>query len=246
MTCIFLWFCVMIYPYRRRQNLKALIRVKSYVNESYLPNQDEKTNKSSDLVSLSIKRHENVDNKENNNIIINKNDKTESSKTSIDERKLYDPLKEVPTKQDGPFLVPPQEPENMLDKTNVYDSHKENQIVLSKTLQTSKNKGDPIKNSKYLNDTAREKTKDRNLNYSDEHDLGLQRTTSMKLVEIKNMSASSKDIKADQPKVSFMNRKDAALRLEISSDMLNQPSSQSINKIRREAVVEAPTMSTYL
>ena len=65
----------MIYPYRRRQNLKALVRVKSYINEGYLKDQDGETNNSSDKVASSIKQNEYVDNNGNNNVIINKNDK---------------------------------------------------------------------------------------------------------------------------------------------------------------------------
>ena len=109
MSCIFLWFCVMIYPYRRRQNLKALVRVKNYVNEGNSNHQVGNTNKMNDL-----EKEKNMDENRNNNVVINKNEVSETRTAHIEDRGLYDPLKEVTVTHASPFSVLQEKPSFIL------------------------------------------------------------------------------------------------------------------------------------
>ena len=130
MTCIFLWFCVMIYPYRRRQNLKALIRVKNYKNEGYIQDEDGKTTKPDNLISSSSENEGKVDENRNNNDIFKKNDKADINIASSEERKLYDPLKEDGTgNQANPFDVSLEKSMNKSDYINCDLSHKQKQAI---------------------------------------------------------------------------------------------------------------------
>ena len=219
MTCIFLWFCVMIYPYRRRQNLKALIRVKSYVNEGYMKDEDGKTTKPDNLISSSSENEGKVDENRNNNDIFKKNDKADINIASSEERKLYDPLKEGSGNLVNPFDVSPEKSMNKLDFINCNLSHKK--------------KPEP---------TAKENSE----NFSDEQDIGLQSANPIKSNEKDQMSGAFNESKYQQTKNSHTKEKDATLRLKISDDMLNPASLHNIKKLRREAVFEAPIMSTHL
>ena len=60
------------------------------------------------------------------------------------------------------------------------------------------------------------------------------------------MSGAFNESKYQQTKNSHTKEKDATLRLKISDDMLNPASHHNIKKLRREAVFEAPIMSTHL
>ena len=209
----------MIYPYRRRQNLKALIRVKSYVNEGYIQDEDGKTTKPDNLISSYAEQEGNVDKNRSNNDIIKKNDEADISIASSEERKLYDPLKEGTENQANPFDVSPEKSMNKLDYINCDVSHK------------NKPESKAKKNSE---------------NVSDEQDIGLQRANPIKSNEKDQMSGAINESNNQQAKNALTKEKDATLRLKISDDMLNPASLHNIKKLRREAVFEAPIMSTHL
>ena len=158
----------MIYPYRRRQNLKALIRVKSYVNEGYIQDEDGKTTKSDNLISSSAEQEGNMYKNRNNDDIIKKNDKADISMASSKERKLYDPLKEGTRNQANPFDVSPETSLNKLDNINCDLSHKKNQ--------------EP-------------KEKENSENLSDEQDIALQRANPIKSNQKDQMSGAFNESK---------------------------------------------------
>ena len=240
-SCIFLWFCVMIYPYRRRQNLKALVRVKNYVNEGTSNHQVGNTNKMNDL-----EKEKNVDENSNNNVVINKNEVSETRTAHIQDRILYDQLKEVTVSHTSPFSVFQEKPSNNLQKSNCDKLYDEKQVFSEEKLQISEGKNN-LENTKSTisYDVASNQLKNDFINSSDEQDYGLQRASPINTKGINFMNGVIAASKSNHSKISFMNKKNATLRLEISNDMLNPASSHSVKKIRREAVVEAPIMTTH-
>ena len=241
MSCIFLWFCVMIYPYRRRQNLKALVRVKNYVNEGSSNHQVGNSNKMNDL-----ENEKNVDENSNNKVIINKNEISETRTAHIEDRVLYDQLKEVNVSHTSPFSVFQETPSNNLQKSNCDKRYDEKQVFSEEKLQISEGKNN-LENAKsaIFYDLASNQLKSDFINSSDEQDSGLQKASPINTKGINFMNGVIAASKSNQSKISFMNKKDATLRLEISNEMLNPASSHSVKKIRREAVVEAPIMTTH-
>ena len=231
----------MIYPYRRRQNLKALVRVKNYVNEGNSNHQVGNTNKMNDL-----EKEKNEDENSNNNVVINNNEVSETRTAHIQDRVLYDQLKEVTVSHTSPFSVFQEKPSNNLQKSNCHKLYDEKQVFSEEKLQISEVKNN-LENTKSTisYDVASNQLKNDFINSSDEQDYGLQRASPINTKGINFMNGVIAASKSNQSKISFMNKKNATLRLEISNDMLNPASSHSVKKIRREAVVEAPIMTTH-
>ena len=231
----------MIYPYRRRQNLKALVRVKNYVNEGTSNHQVGNTNKMNDL-----EKEKNVDENRNNNVVINNNEVSVTRTAHIQDRILYDQLKEVTVSHTSPFSVFQEKPSNNLQKSNCDKLYDEKQVFSEEKLQISEGKNN-LENTKSTisYDVASNQLKNDFINSSDEQEYGLQKSSPINTKGINFMNGVIAASKSNQSKISFMNKKNATLRLEISNDMLNPVSSHSVKKIRREAVVEAPIMTTH-
>jgi hypothetical protein len=195
MTCIFLWFCILIYPNRRRQNLKALVRVKSVITEQH---SSKRRLYDSEYGSGKIIRKGDKFVDENNLVCKSKN-----------ARKDYDVLKEVSKNQISPHHVHTTASKNKINQENDSD------INL--------------------------KVKDNPMPSMDEQDHILQKSTTTSNHSEKQSFGA---FKWNKRKSRLGNGKDA-LKLKISSDMLSR-STHDVKKLRKEAVVEAPTMSSHL
>ena len=134
----------------------------------------------------------------------------------------------------------------ILQKSNCDKRYDEKQVFSEEKLQVSEGKSNlPITKSTISYDVASNQLKSDFINSSDEQDAGLQKPSPINTKENNFRNGVITASKSNQSKISFMNKKNATLRLEISNQMLNPASSHSVKKIRREAVVEAPIMTTH-
>ena len=237
MTCIFLWFCILIYPNRRRQNLKALVRVKSVITGKHSP--EKRLNSANTMINEnggSIREKE--DSEYGGRVTLKKGgkfvDENKSVCKSTDTRKDYDVLKEVSKKQATPHSA------HIILSKNKVNQENDSEINLDRNEDQSPKKREyfPAQKVDTNGIDILYKVKD---NPADEQDHILQRSTTICDHSEKQSFGA---FKWNKRKSRLVNGKDA-LKLKISSNMLSQ-SSHNVKKLRREAVVEAPMMSSHL
>ena len=233
MTCIFLWFCVLIYPHRRRKHFKQLIRVKSHYS-----------------IDESIKDGENQCNAENipglGKVDCNKLQETSdnvSSDSSIQGQSEpkqsqihYSRSKEVPCTNHNGFHYNSELPK---DDCNSKKDIKKDALKPMAPWMSKKAVTNPIENRNY-DDSDKGRRKHQSLSNGNQEDLQKHSTKFDKgeRVSLEEMHGLNK-LKSTLPK------DNVSLILKVSSDILSQPSN-NVKKLRREAAFEGPFISTHL
>ena len=167
-------------------------------------------------------------------------DENKSVCKSKDTRTDYDVLKEVSKKQATPL-------NKILSKHKI---NQENDSGINLDSHISSTNGDqsskkreyfPVQKVDENEIDILYKVKDNPVSSIDEQDHILQRSTTKSNYSEKQSFGA---FKWNKRKSRLVNGKDA-LKLKISSDMLSR-SSHDVKKLRKEAVVEAPTLSSHL
>ena len=249
LTCVFLWFCVLILPHRRRQNLKALIRVKSYINENYSPkgslrkcdihnsdrNMIDQLSKVSDTFSLEVGKKETnlgCDDKDlyksinvKDNLDISKDERIKNAKSSNE---------------------PPKSTENYIKLKTIgkYIFGYQNLTTDNEQKPETGNLQQITQREKCTNDTQNKDKLSHILEPLDEANQKSNETTSMSNGREQKLSFYSYDETGCTK--GKLTKEEDALQLRVSSDMLRHSSLQNIKKFRKETVFEGPWVSTYL
>ena len=239
MTCIFLWFCILIYPHRRRKHFKQLIRVKSSysINESikdgetqsYIENIPELEKVGYD------KSQEPCDNVSSDSSI---QGQSETKQSQVH----YSRSKEVPCTSHDVFHynseLPKDDWNSKKDRKTPMDSHLPDALKLMLPYKENKAVTNPTENKNHS-----DKGKRRHQSLSNGNQKEYSHEYSAKFD--KGERVSSEEMHGLHKLKSTLPKDNVSLILKVSSDILSQPSND-VKKLRREAAFEGPCISTHL
>ena len=240
MTCIFLWFCILIYPHRRRKHFKQLIRVKSSysINESIKDGETQSNIENiPELGKIGYnKTQEHCDNVSSDSSI---QGQPEPKQSKIH----YHRSKEVPCTSHNVFPynseLPKDDWNSKTDRKTPMDSHLPDDLKLMAPYKENKAVTNPTENRNYDNS---DKEKRRHQSLSNGNHKGLQEYSAK---FDKGELVSSEEMHGLNRLESTLPKDNDSLILKVSSDILSQPSND-VKKLRREAAFEGPCISTHL
>ena len=241
MTSIFLWFCVLIYPHRRRKRFKQLIRVKSnYSIDDSIKDGEAQSNIENipELGKIGCnKTQEHCDNVSSDSSI---QGQPEPKQSKIH----YHRSKEVPCTSHNVFPynseLPKDDWNSKKDRKTPMDSHLPDALKPMATYKENKAVTNTPENRNY-DDSDKGWRKHQSLsNGSTQEDL---QKYSAKFD--KGERVSSEEILGLNELKSTLPKDNVSLILKVSSDILSQPSND-VKKLRREAAFEGPCISTHL
>ena len=240
MTCIFLWFCILIYPHRRRKRFKQLIRVKSNYSIDESIKDDETQSNEENIPELGEvgynKSQEPCDNVSSDSSI---QGQSETKQSQVH----YSRSNEVPCTSHNVFHynseLPKDDWNSKKDRKTPMDSHLPDALKPMVPYKENKAVTNPTEN-RNRDDSDKEKRRHQSL--SNRNQKGLQEYSAKfdkgELVSSEEMHGLNK-LKSTLPKDSV------SLILKVLSDILSQPSND-VKKLRREAAFEGPCISTHL
>ena len=233
MTCISLWFCILIYPHRRRKHFKQLIRVKS----SYSINESIKDGDTQSYIE-NIPELEKVGYDKSQEPCDNV-----SSDSSIQGQSEvhYSRSNEVPCTSHNVFHynseLPKDDWNSKKDRKTPMDNHLPDALKQMAPYKENKAVTNPTENRNHA-DSDKEKRRHQSLSNGNQKGLQEYSTDKGERVSSEEMHGLHK-LKSTLPK------DNVSLILKVSSDILSQPSND-VKKLRREAAFEGPCISTHL
>ena len=238
MTCIFLWFCILIYPHRRRKHFKQLIRVKSSysINESIKDGETQSNIENIPELGEVNSPRDPCDNGSSDSSVQGQSEPKQS-------QVHYHRSKEVPCTSHNGFHyhsdMPKDDWNSKKDSKTPMDSHLPDDLKLMAPYKENKAVTNPIENR---NHDDSDKGKRRHQSLSNGNQKGLQEY-SEKLD--KGERVSSEELQGLNKLKSTLPKDNVSLILKVSSDILSQPSND-VKKLRREPAFEGPCISTHL
>ena len=240
MTCIFLWFCVLIYPHRRRKRFKQLIRVKSHYSIDECIKDVETQSNIENIPELGKVDcnglQEACDNVSSDSSIQGQSEPKQS-------QLQYNRSKEVPCTSDNVFHYNSELPEDdwnsKKESRTFMDSHLPDALKPMAPYKENRAVTNPIENR---NHDDSDKGKRRHQSLSNGNQKGLQEYSAK---FDKGERVSSEEMHGLNKLKSTLPKDNVSLILKVSSDILSQPSND-VKKLRREAAFEGPCISTHL
>ena len=240
MTCTFLWFCVLIYPHRRRKHFKQLIRVKSHysIDESI---KDCETQ--SNIENISELRKVGCNELQEPCDSVSSDSSIQGQCESKQSQIHYNRSKEVPCTSNNVFHYNSElhkdDWNSKTDRETPMDGHLSDALKQMAPYKENKAVTNPTENR---NHDDGDKGKQGHQSLSNGNQKGLQEYSAK---FDKGERVSSEEMHGLNKLKSTLPKDNVSLILKVSSDILSQPSND-VKKLRREAAFEGPCISTHL
>ena len=241
MTCIFLWFCVLIYPHRRRKRFKQLIRVKSNYSIDESIKDDETQSNGENIPELGEVGYDKLQEPSDN---VSSDSSIQGQSEPKQSQIHYSRSKEVPYTSHNDFLsnsgLPKDDWSSKNNRKTPIDSHLPDSLEPIANYKENKTVANPTENRNHA-DSDKEKRRHQSLSNGNQKEYSQEYSAKFD----KGERVSSEEMHGLNKSKSTLPKDSVSLILKVSSDILSQPSND-VKKLRREAAFEGPCISTHL